>query len=256
VGHRGDPLLLSSISRAIEIHTEAAASGDPYAAAKRPVQEATPTRARLERRREAERAMAQAAAADQLRQWGQWILVYAATIVPGQTELVAETGGEPIGIALDPHLSASENAQAYFARYRKAQRASEGVPARLEQVRLALRDLEQLATDLALASSRPEIDEVRAALIEAGHVRARGGRAPQPDRSPALALVSPDGLPILVGRNSRQNDEVTFRRADGDDWWFHARGVPGAHVVVRTAGADRPSVRGRVVPTRLRTSGR
>jgi predicted ribosome quality control (RQC) complex YloA/Tae2 family protein len=53
-------------------------------------------------------------------------------------------------------------------------------------------------------------------------------------------LISPDGWSMLVGRDSRQNDEVTFRRAKGDDWWFHARGVPGAHVIVRSKGEQIP----------------
>jgi predicted ribosome quality control (RQC) complex YloA/Tae2 family protein len=109
-----------------------------------------------------------------------------------------------------------------------------------EAVELALRDLEQLETDLALAASRPEIDEVQAALVEAGHMRARRTMT-QAARSQPLSLTSPDGFAILVGRNSRQNDEVTFRRGQGDDWWFHARGVPGAHVIVRAAGQTLPA---------------
>jgi predicted ribosome quality control (RQC) complex YloA/Tae2 family protein len=143
-------------------------------------------------------------------------------------------------IPLDPDKSPAENAQAYFTRYRKAQRAAEGGPARLEVVTLALQDLDQLETDLDLADSRPAIDEVRAALIEAGHVRSKRKKTPKPARSQPLSLTSPDGFALLVGRNSRQNDEVTFRRAQGADWWFHARGVPGAHVIVRAQGKELP----------------
>jgi len=71
-------------------------------------------------------------------------------------------------------------------------------------------------------------------------VRVKRGKPPKVARSQPLSLTSPDGFPILVGRNSRQNDEVTFRRAKGDDWWFHARGVPGAHVIVRAEGQALP----------------
>jgi predicted ribosome quality control (RQC) complex YloA/Tae2 family protein len=237
--HRGEPQPVSSMSQAIEAYTASAASADPYAGAKRPVREVIArARARLERRREAlERPLREAEEAEQWRQWGEWILAYAHAIAPRQAELVAETGdGEPLHIPLDPNLSAVDNAQAYFARYRKTQRAVEGGPARLEEANLALRDLEQLETDLDLAASRPEIDEVKAALVEAGHVRAKQGKALRTARSQPLSLNSADGVAILVGRNSRQNDEVTFRRANGDDWWFHARDVPGAHVIVRSAG--------------------
>jgi predicted ribosome quality control (RQC) complex YloA/Tae2 family protein len=132
-----------------------------------------------------------------------------------------------------------DNAQAYFSRYRKAQRAEDQIPRQLRETELALRDLDQLETDLDLAASRPEIEEVRSALVEAGHLRPRKRRRGMP-RSQPLSLTSPDGLSILIGRNSRQNDEVTFRRSSGDDWWFHARGVPGAHVIVRTEGGALP----------------
>ncbi|MGC9335031.1 MAG: Rqc2 family fibronectin-binding protein, partial [Anaerolineae bacterium] len=240
VTHRGELQALPTISRAIEVYTAAATTADPYAAAKRPVRQAIAgARGRLEGRHAAlTRSLAEAAEAEQWRQWGEWILAYAHTVTPGQSELVADTGqGPPLHIPLDPQLSAADNAQAYFARYRKAQRAAEEVPRHLREVDLALRDLDQLDTDLDLASSRPEIEEVRTALIEAGHLKPRKRRRGIQPSQP-LSLASPDGLTILVGRNSRQNDEVTFRRAGGDDWWFHARGVPGAHVIVR-AGGDR-----------------
>lgn len=243
VTHRGTPQAMPSISQAIEAYTAAVASVDPYTAARRSVQEAiAAARTRLERRRQAlENSLRQAAEADRWRQWGEFVLAYAHAITPGQRELVAETGnGEPLRIPLDPEKSAVDNAQAYFVRYRKAQRAAEGGPARLEETILALRDLEQLETDLELASNRPEIDAVRAALVEARHLKAKRGKTPKTVPGKPLSLTSPDGLTILVGRNSRQNDVVTFRRAQGDDWWFHVRGVPGAHVIVRAEGQALP----------------
>ncbi len=245
ISHRGEPEAMPSISQAIERYTEAVVSGDPYAAAKRPVREALErARGRLERRRQTlERSLAEAEEADRWRQWGEWILAYAHTVTPGQEELVAETGdGELLVIPLEPDRSAVDNAQAYFARYRKAQRAAETVPSRLREAMLALRDLEQLEADLELATNRPEVHEVREALIERGHLPAktRQRRTPLP-RSEPLALESPDGLTLVVGRNSRQNDQVTFRLAKSDDLWFHAQGVPGAHVIVRRSGQEVPS---------------
>jgi predicted ribosome quality control (RQC) complex YloA/Tae2 family protein len=241
--HRGEPVPVRSMSQAIEAYTAAVATVDPYAGAKRPLREAlAAARARLERRRQAlERSLHQSAEADRWRQSGEWILAYAHTVDPGQSELVIDTlDGEVLIIPLDADVSAVGNAQAYFDRYRKAQRAAEGGPARMEEVSLALRDLEQLATDLDLAASRPEIDEVRAALMEAGYMRPGKGKSVKSGRSRPLTLTSPDGFPILVGRNSRQNDRVTFHRAKADDWWFHARGVPGSHVIVRSEGESLP----------------
>jgi len=243
VTHRGEPQAMPSMSQAIEAYTQAAASPDSYAAAKLPVQDAiSRARTRLERRRRSlDLSLRQGQQADRWRQWGEWILAYAHTIAPGQTELVADTGtGKVLHIPLTPEKSPADNAQACFVRYRKAQRAVRGVPARLAEVDLALRDLEQLETDLALAGSRPEIDEVRAALVQAGHIRGKRPKSPKVASSRPLSVTSPDGFPILVGRNSRQNDNVTFRRASGDDWWFHARGVSGAHVIVRSANQPLP----------------
>jgi predicted ribosome quality control (RQC) complex YloA/Tae2 family protein len=241
--HRGVPRPMPSMSAAIECYTAAVASQDPYAAAKRSVQEAiAAARSRLERRRDAlKRAILEAAEADQWRVWGDWILTYAHTIAPGQSELVAEIGGgEVLIIPLDPCRSPVDNAQRYYSRYRKAGRAMSDGPERLAEVGLALDDLEQLDVDLQLAASRPEIDQVRTALIEAGYLRTRKDRAPRTPSSGPLSLPSPDGFAILVGRNSRQNDQITFGQAGSDDWWFHAQGVPGAHVVVRSAGKALP----------------
>jgi predicted ribosome quality control (RQC) complex YloA/Tae2 family protein len=246
ITHRGEPEAVASMSQAIERYTDAVASADPYEAARRPVREAIATaRRRLERRRDAlERTVKEGAGADELRQWGEWILAYAHTIEPGQTELVADTGaGEALHIPLDPTQSAVDNAQGCFARYRKAQRASQDGPARLAEAEFALSDLEQLETDLQLAGNRPEIEAVRAALVAAGYQRAKGKGRGRPQRAPKigpLTVTSSDGLTILVGRNSRQNDDVTFRRAQGDDWWFHARGVPGAHVIVHGIAEELP----------------
>jgi predicted ribosome quality control (RQC) complex YloA/Tae2 family protein len=171
--------------------------------------------------------------------WGEWILAYAHAIQPGQKEFEADTGdGEVLAIPLDSEKSATENAQTYFARYRKAQRAAKDVPTRLDDTLLALRDLEQLESDLTLASTRPEIDRVRGALVEAGYVRAKKAKGSKVTPGKPLSVESPDGLTILVGRNSRQNDQVTFRQGKSSDSWFHARGVPGAHVLVR--GAEQP----------------
>ncbi|MBN1660898.1 MAG: NFACT family protein [Anaerolineae bacterium] len=234
--HRGEVRSAPSISHAIEVYTAAITTGDPYLAAKRPVHQAVErARERLARRRASlEQSLQEAGDAVHWREWGEWILAYAHMVEPHQEEMVADTGETELCIPLNPALSAVENAQAYFERYRKAQRAAAQVPHQLHQVALAEQDLAQLATDLSLAASRPEIEDVKEALIEAGHVPAgkRKRRAGMP-RSRPLSLLLPGGVQVWIGRNSRQNDEVTFGRGSSDDWWFHARGIPGAHVIVR-----------------------
>ncbi|MEZ4831010.1 MAG: NFACT RNA binding domain-containing protein [Caldilineaceae bacterium] len=96
--------------------------------------------------------------------------------------------------------------------------------------------IEQLQSDLALAENQPEIvsvrEELRRRLPAARPKRQRSA----PDRSNPLRFLSPDGFAILVGRNSRQNEIVTFKEANAEDLWLHIRDLPGAHVVIRNGG--------------------
>jgi predicted ribosome quality control (RQC) complex YloA/Tae2 family protein len=161
-------------------------------------------------------------------------------VPPGEAQFVLQLSEtEPlVHIELDPTQSAAENAQEYFRRYKKAKSAATKVPGRLAQVERELAYLDQLATDLALAEDQPGIAEVETALAEAAYLPKPAKRS-RPARGP-LRVVSDEGFLMLVGRNSWQNEEVTFRRSKGHDLWLHAKGVPGAHVVIRTEARDVP----------------
>ncbi len=236
---------VAGISAAITTYFESLLGADAYAAARqratKAIQEA---RKRVQRKRDAlERSLATVDGADELRLKGEMTLAYAHAIQPGQTELLAPVGlnDPPLRITLDPQRTAVENAQRYFRQYEKAKGAALEVPARLAQTDLELRYLDQLATDLSLATNRPEIAEVQEALAQAGYAqpdqKRKAGRMP---RSEPLGLESSDGFRILVGRNSRQSERVTFKHAAPDDLWLHARGIPGGHVVVKSGGQPVP----------------
>jgi predicted ribosome quality control (RQC) complex YloA/Tae2 family protein len=239
----GDWEEVESISQAVEAYYRQMVGEDAYAAAKRKAREAIlRARKRVRRRQKAlERARVSQAQVEELRRKGEMILAYAHRIEPGQRELAAPVGpGEALLlIELDPRLSPVENAQRYFERYKKAKSAAEEIPALLQQAELEMRYLDQLETDLDLAANWPEIREVEACLAEAGYIREER-RKQKVGRSRPLEVKSQDGLLILVGRNSRQNEEITFRRAGPNDLWLHARGVPGAHVIVKTGGRGVP----------------
>ncbi|MEJ2560811.1 MAG: NFACT RNA binding domain-containing protein, partial [Anaerolineae bacterium] len=185
----------------------------------------------------------QAAAGDpeSLKQMGEAILAYAHQVERGQSELVVEwvPGQPPLRVQLDPTSSPSENAQNYFRRYRKAQRAAKEIPAQAAQVEAEQAYLDQLAQDLAMAESRPEIDAVAGALVEAGYLKKKK-RKPSPPATRPLRFRSPDGFILWVGKNALQNEELTFRRASPDDMWLHARGMPGAHVIIQAEGRPVP----------------
>jgi predicted ribosome quality control (RQC) complex YloA/Tae2 family protein len=172
-------------------------------------------------------------------------LAFAHQIQPGQKELIIslpealsfqEGRNAPLKIALDPALSASENAQQYFNRYRKALRAADEIPAQVEKIALEENYLEQLEQDLAMAEDRPEIDAVAEELAAAGfRPLTRREKRQKKSATRYLRLTAPAGATVWVGKNALQNAHLTFNRAAPDDLWLHGRGVPGAHVVVPTA---------------------
>jgi predicted ribosome quality control (RQC) complex YloA/Tae2 family protein len=210
-----------------------------YQAARAPLSRAIEAGRERLAHRGARLAEEQAAAGDpeSLKHMGEAILAYAHQIEPGQSELVVEwvPGQPPLRVKLDPKSSPSENAQNYFRRYRKAQRAGAEIPVQVAQVEAEQAYLDQLAQDLAMAESRPEIDAVAGALVEAGYLKKRKRKPSSPAARP-LHFRSPDGFILWVGKNALQNEELTFRRASPDDVWLHARGMPGAHVVVQAEG--------------------
>jgi predicted ribosome quality control (RQC) complex YloA/Tae2 family protein len=236
--HMGDFEPATSISAAVAAYF--GGEGGGYQAAKAPLLDAIQAARERLTHRQARLAEDRAAAGDPeaLRAMGEAILAYAHQIKPGQAELVVEWTGSPIRVALDPTLSPAANAQAYFRRYRKAQRTGEEVPAQAGMVEGELDYLEQLAHDLAMAENRPEIDAVALALAEGGYLKRK--RRPSPPPAGPRRFTSPDGFTVWVGRNAAQNEELTFKRAAPDDVWLHARGVPGAHVVVRAEGQAIP----------------
>ncbi|MFP4323463.1 MAG: NFACT family protein [Anaerolineales bacterium] len=177
------------------------------------------------------------------RQAGELLLAYQHEIARRQEEFSATHDPEkpPLTIKLDPFKTPVENAQRYFEKYEKAKRSREALPDLIKQTERELRFLGQLEVDLDLAHNWTEIGEVQEALQAAGYwqgkkyQRTTGGGKSRP-----LKVATDDGFVIWVGRNSRQNEEVTFKLAGGEDLWLHVRGMPGAHVVIKSGGRHVP----------------
>jgi predicted ribosome quality control (RQC) complex YloA/Tae2 family protein len=229
---------VESIGAAIDRYYHASRPGASYAVAKGRVQallDEAHKRA-TSRQRALRRQLVPQEELDRLRLSGEMILAYAHAVQPGDTRLEAqvELEGPPLVIALDAKLGAVENAQAYFERYQKAKAAGAEIPRRLRRAEHELAYLDQLQSDLALASNRPDIEEVRTALVEAEY--APPPKGPKPQRGQPLRVATDEGPIILVGRSARQNHQVTFRRAGPDDLWLHAVDVPGSHVVILSGG--------------------
>lgn len=231
-------------SEAVTAFYGAAVGDEAYAAAKVPVRKVIDEAlARLQAKHASlERAMTEESERELLRQSGELILAYQYTLQRGQNELRASYHPDQpeMTIPLDPDLTPLENAQAYFSRYTKAKRALEGVPELIEQTRKEIDYLHQLQTDLELAAGWPDIEDVQLALQASGYWKGRKPKRTGGGPSAPLRIVTDDGFVIWVGRNSRQNEMVTFKRAAGEDLWLHARGVSGAHVVIKFDGRPIP----------------
>jgi predicted ribosome quality control (RQC) complex YloA/Tae2 family protein len=188
------------------------------------------------------RSMTDDAEREVLRQSGELILAYQYALEAGQAELRAQYDADQpeLVIKLDPSLTPLENAQAYFERYNKAKRALDDVPRLIDETEAELAYIRQLHVDLDLASSYPDVDEVQQALQRGGYWRGTAQRVPGGQKSAPLRVVTPEGFVIWVGRNSRQNEQVTFEKGSPNDWWLHVRDVPGAHVIIKADGRPVP----------------
>ena len=231
----------ASMSAAVNMYFGTIASADAYLEAKKPVRQAIDdTRGKLKAKLSSlQQGLKDDRELTRLKRSGELILAYQYMITDGQELLHAQYDPEcpALDIQIDPKLNPIENAQRYFREYEKAKLAIDAVPSLIAESRVELDFLAQLEIDLDSAANWIEIDDVIQIMQARGHwqgknVKRLGGGGKQGP----LRVVSRDGYVVWVGRNSRQNDKLTFKMANPNDLWFHARGVPGSHVIVRNDG--------------------
>ena len=178
---------------------------------------------------------------DTYRIYGELLTTYGYSAEPGAKSLdvLNYYTNEAITIPLDSQISALENAKKYFDKYSKLKRTYEAVTALLEETRSEVEHLDSISTALDIALSEEDLVEIKEELMEYGYIKKRhpGGKKPKITSKP-FHYLSSDGYHMYVGKNNFQNEELTFKFATGNDWWFHAKGVPGSHVIVKTDGAD------------------
>jgi predicted ribosome quality control (RQC) complex YloA/Tae2 family protein len=178
---------------------------------------------------------------DMYRIYGELLTTYGYSAEPGAKvlEVLNYYTNEEIAIPLDPQLSALENAKKYFDKYSKLKRTYEAVSELLKETGDEVEHLDSISTALDIALSEEDLVEIKEELMEYGYIKKRhpGGKKPKITSKP-FHYISSDGYHMYVGKNNFQNEELTFKFATGNDWWFHAKGVPGSHVIVKTEGAD------------------
>lgn len=179
---------------------------------------------------------------DKYRIYGELLHTYGYNIPEGAKSFTAQNyyTNEDVTIPLDAQLTPAENAKKYFARYNKLKRTYEALEVQLEETKTELAHLDSIATSLNIAESEDDLVQIREELVSYGYIRKKSGEKRQKSKSSPFHYLSSDGFHIYVGKNNYQNDELTFKFANGGDWWFHAKGMPGSHVVLKTEGKELP----------------
>ncbi len=179
---------------------------------------------------------------DRYRIWGELLNTYGYDVKPGDksvTVLNYYTEKEET-IPLDPTLSASENSQKYFDRYNKLKRTYEALSKLTVEVSMEIEHLESVLNSLDIAQSEDDLNQIREELTQSGLIRRKSTQKKVKITSKPFHYVTPDGFHIYVGKNNLQNDELTFKVANGGDWWFHSKKIPGSHVILKTEGREVP----------------
>ena len=148
--------------------------------------------------------------------------------------------GQELTIPLNGDLTPMENAKKYFDKYGKLKRTYEALSVLTKETEEELHYLESVAVALDMAKSEDDLWQIREELVSSGYIKKKGSAKKVKTESRPLHYISSDGFHMYVGKNNIQNEEITFQMAEGGDWWFHAKGMPGSHVIVKCKGAELP----------------
>jgi predicted ribosome quality control (RQC) complex YloA/Tae2 family protein len=179
---------------------------------------------------------------EKYRIYGELLNAYGYGVESGAKSMEALNyyDNQMVTIPLDPMLSTGENAKKYFDKYQKLKRTYEALSTLTKETKEEIDHLSSIATSLDIALKEEDLVQIKEELIESGYIRRKGGTKKEKITSKPFHYVSSDGYDIYVGKNNYQNDELTFKFATGNDWWFHAKGIPGSHVVVKSGNEELP----------------
>ena len=182
---------------------------------------------------------------DKYRVYGELLTVYGYSAEPGAKKITVNdyNTGKDVTITLDPTLTPAQNAKKYFDKYTKLKRTAEALEEQIRESKEAIDQLESIQTALEIAQKEADLVQIKQELVDSGYIKShntgKNGRREKITSKP-FHYQSSDGFDIYVGKNNLQNDELTFKTANGGDWWFHAKKIPGSHVVLITGGREVP----------------
>lgn len=179
---------------------------------------------------------------DKYRVYGELLNTYGYSLEPGAKKLTALNyyTNEEVTIPLDDTLTAQENAKKYFDKYGKLKRTYEALTSLTEETHEEIEHLESISTALDIALSEDDLVQIKEELMQYGYIKRHNTGKRVKITSKPFHYISSDGYHMYVGKNNFQNEELTFKVATGNDWWFHAKGAPGSHVIVKTNNEELP----------------
>ena len=180
---------------------------------------------------------------DKYKVYGELLQTYGYSAPEGADKITCDNyyTNEPITIPLDPTISAMANSVKYFDRYNKLKRTKEAVSAQLEETKADIEHLRSVMTSLDIAVGEEDLSQIKDELTDSGYIRRKSfAKQKRTAKSSPFHFISSDGFHIYVGKNNYQNDELTFKVANSGDWWFHAKKIPGSHVIVKCEGKGLP----------------
>ena len=179
-------------------------------------------------------------ARDKYKVYGELIHTYGYNLEEGAKELEALNyyDNTMVKIPLDSTLTAMENARRYFEKYNKQKRTYEALSSLIEETKAGIEYLESIQTALDIAEAEDDLAEIKEELIHSGYMRRKVTKQKVKLKSKPWHYLSGDGFHMYVGKNNLQNDEITFKLAVGNDWWFHVKGAAGSHVIIKSEGKE------------------
>lgn len=182
---------------------------------------------------------------DKYKVYGELLTTYGYGLKGGEKSFTCDNyyTGEEITIPLDENMNGVDNAKRYFEKYAKLKRTFEALSVQIEETRQEISHLESISNALDIARHEEDLATIRKELSEYGYIKRRneqGKGSKKTAKSKPLHYISSDGFDIYIGKNNYQNDELTFKIATGNDWWFHAKASAGSHVIVKTEGKELP----------------
>lgn len=174
--------------------------------------------------------------------YGELITTYGYNLTPEDKVLkcINYYDNKEVSIPIDTDFSPMENAKRYFDKYGKLKRTYEALSEIIPETKKEIEHLDSISTALDIATSENDLREIKEELIQFGYIKRKSSNKKEKFTSKPMYLALDNGFEIYIGKNNFQNEEISFKIATGNDWWFHAKNIPGSHVIVKCDNKELP----------------